>query len=412
MTRAGRTDLERLTRENATLQREAAVARTLAEEASHGKDHLLAMLGHELRNPLGAIAGAARTLDVVSDAKAARAREIIVRQVDHLAHLVDDLLDAGRVAFGKITLDRKPIDVGATAGKWIQTLSATRELTHQIVLDAQPVWIQADETRIAQILGEVVGNALAFTPAGGVVRVKVQPEEGDAVVVVADTGAGIAPEILPRIFDLFYQGSVTIDRARGGLGVGLTLVKHLTELHGGSVLAASAGRDKGASITLRFPRIEEPAGDAPVGERERERASGRRILVIEDNEDARETLMDFLAMEGNEVHGASDGPSGIEAALRLGPDVAFIDIGLPGCDGYEVAREIHARARAREIVLVALTGYGQPEDRERALRAGFDAHLVKPVSLDRLERVLAETGRLGGGAPCVEKCGIPGAAGE
>lgn len=398
--------------ENAALHREAIAARTLAEEASRGKDQLLAMLGHELRNPLGAISGAVRILEVAGGTQAARARDIIVRQVGQLAHLVDDLLDAGRVALGKIKLDRRPLDVASTAARLIQTLSATGDLAHEIRLDAHPTWIDADETRIEQLLGNLLGNALKFTPPGGAVRVHVRPEGEEAVVIVDDTGPGIAPETLPHIFDLFFQGDATIERARGGLGIGLTLVKRLTELHGGTVVAASAGRGKGTSFTLRFPRIAAPPAIEPAPARERPRPHGRRILVIEDNDDARETLIEFLSMGGNDMHGAADGPSGVDAALRLAPDVALVDIGLPGFDGYEVARQIHARHGRPDMLLVALTGYGQPEDRERALKSGFDAHLVKPVNLDRLEKILADTRRPEGGTPRVEKSGISAAARE
>ncbi|HSE03204.1 MAG TPA: ATP-binding protein [Methylomirabilota bacterium] len=373
--------------EKARLLAREHAARAEAEAASRGKDELLAMLGHELRNPLAAIANAVHVLETGDPPAelARRAREIIVRQNAHLAHLVDDLLDVARVTSGKIALVRRPLELGQAVRHSLATLSATgRTDRHRVTTDLEPVWADVDETRFEQIVNNLVGNALRFTPAAGTIEVTLLAEEDEAVLRVRDTGVGIAPEMLPRVFDLFAQGERGPDRGAGGLGLGLTLVRRIAELHGGRVEVVSAGTGHGSTFTVRLPALPTPPAPAPRSAAVVSRnGKPRRILVVEDNMDAREMLRHLLNLAGHEVHEAPDGPAGVEAALRLRPDIALVDVGLPGFDGYQLAQRVRGDAGS-SIYLVALTGYGQPDDRRQAMEAGFDAHLVKPVKPDAL----------------------------
>ena len=362
-------------------------ARAEAESASRGKDELLAMLGHELRNPLSAIATAVHLLerDEPSAELTRRAHEIIARQNAHLAHLVDDLLDVARVTSGKIALVRRPLELGQALRHSLATLAASgRTERHRVTMDLEPVWADVDETRFEQIVNNLVGNALRFTPAAGTIEITLRAEHGDAVLRVRDTGVGIAPEMLSRVFDLFAQGERGPDRGAGGLGLGLTLVRRITELHGGRVEAASEGTGHGSTFTVRLPALATPPAPAPAASATApSNGRARRILVVEDNTDAREMLRHLLHLAGHDVHEAADGPGGLEAALRLRPDVALVDVGLPGFDGYQLARRVRG-STGPSIYLVALTGYGQPDDRRQAMEAGFDAHLVKPVNPEAL----------------------------
>ena len=373
--------------EKARLLAAEHAARAEAESASRGKDELLAMLGHELRNPLSAIATAIHVLETGEPSAdvTRRAHEIISRQNAHLARLVDDLLDVARVTSGKIALVRRPLELGEAVRHSLATLAASGKTErHRIAVDLEPVWADVDETRFEQIVNNLVGNALRFTPAAGHIEISLRDEQGDAVLRVRDTGVGIAPEMLPRVFDLFAQGERGPDRGAGGLGLGLTLVRRITELHGGRVEAASAGAGHGSTFTVRLPALAaRPVPAARVTVAAPSNGASRRILVVEDNPDAREMLRHLLHVAGHEVHEAADGPGGLEAALRLRPDIALVDVGLPGFDGYQLARHVRGSAAA-SIYLVALTGYGQPDDRRQAMEAGFDAHLVKPVNPDSL----------------------------
>jgi signal transduction histidine kinase/ActR/RegA family two-component response regulator len=360
-------------------------ARAQAEAASRGKDELLAMLGHELRNPLAAIATAVHLLEApgVPEAATRRAREIIARQNAHLARLVDDLLDVARVTSGKIVLDRRPLELAEAVRRGMATLAASgRTERHLIGLELEPVWADVDETRLEQIITNLVGNAVRFTPAGGAIDVSLHAAAGEAVLQVRDTGIGIAAETLPRVFDMFVQGARSPDGAPGGLGLGLTLVRRIVELHGGSVDAASDGAGRGSTFTVRLPALATP----PAPPRPTRRVSNggrRRVVIVEDNADAREVLRFALEVAGHEVHEAYDGPSGLAAIMIQRPDVALVDIGLPEFDGYEIARKARA-AIGSSLHLIALTGYGQPDDKRQAMEAGFDAHLVKPVEPDVL----------------------------
>jgi PAS domain S-box-containing protein len=383
-------------REREELLRDAREARDEAETASRAKDEFLAMLSHELRNPLNVIAGGIAILDRAGkpDEAGARTRQLMARQVRHLTSLLDDLLDINRVTSGKIALNRRPLDLGATVARCLTMLGAANRLSrHSCRETIESVWVHADETRIEQIVTNLVGNAVKFTPAGGEIRVVVSGESHDALLRVEDTGTGIAPDLLPRIFDLFVQGDRTVERALGGLGLGLTLVRRLTELHGGTVAAVSEGIARGASFTIRLPRIAPPPTTAHRTPPPASASEPRRILLVEDNSDGREMLRTMLEVQGHEVHEAAEGRSAIERALMLRPDAAIIDIGLPGMDGYAVAARIRANeAGHRRMRLIALTGYGSEEDRRRAAEAGFDVHLTKPVEPERLALLLATAG--------------------
>ena len=384
--------------EKARLLAAEHAARAEAEAASRGKDELLAMLGHELRNPLSAIATAIHVLETGEPSAEVthRAHEIIARQNAHLARLVDDLLDVARVTSGKIALVRRPLELGQAVRHSLAALAASGKTErHRVTMDLEPVWADVDETRFEQIVNNLVGNALRFTPAAGAIAITLRAEGGEAVLRVRDTGVGIVAGMLPRVFDLFTQGERGPDRGAGGLGLGLTLVRRITELHGGSVDAASAGTGHGSTFTVRLPALAAPLAAPPAAPptavAARAGGKARRILVVEDNTDAREMLRHLLNLAGHEVHEAADGPAGLEAALRLRPDVALVDVGLPGFDGYQLARRVRGSAGPL-IYLVALTGYGQPDDRRLATEAGFDTHLVKPVNPDALLTVIHTAG--------------------
>jgi signal transduction histidine kinase/CheY-like chemotaxis protein len=377
----------------ALLEREKE-ARAAAEAANRAKDEFLALLGHELRNPLGAIMNAARLLEHpgIGADDAARARGIIGRQAEHLAHLTDDLLDAGRAIMGKIVLELRGIDLAAAAGQTIATLRSSGRLgQHRVVEDLQPAWLQADATRLEQIIGNLVVNAVKYTPVGGTITVSVRKEGGDAMLRVADNGIGMRRELLTRVFEPFVQGEPGLDRSAGGLGLGLTLVRQLAGLHGGSATAESDGPGRGSAFTVRFPAIE-PRPSARRAAQAGPVVPGRDILLVEDNADARETLRRLLELQGHRVRVASEGSAALETLRAAPPEVALIDIGLPGMDGYEIARRVRADgSRGKRIFLIALTGYGLTEDRRRTAEAGFDLHLVKPVDYEKLNEALRTT---------------------
>ena len=370
---------------------DAQSGRDRAEQENQAKDEFMAMLAHELRNPLSAISAAIQVLDVSNgrEAPAQRARSIIGRQVRHLARLVDDLLDVSRVVTGKIALDRRPLDFADLVHRAV-AVSGERQNGQRLEITTQPVWIEGDFVRMEQIVNNIVGNAVKYTPAGGAIRVRVYTDDGDAVLRVEDSGYGIAPELLPRVFDLFVQGERTLDRAQGGLGIGLTLVRRLVELHGGTVAAVSEGPGRGSVFIVRLPKIPRPQAaqtPIPVGHHS---ISARRVLIIEDNRDAREMFRIMLELSGHEVLEAEDGLSGLEMLKAARPDVAVVDVGLPGLNGYEVARRFREEPSSAGVMLVALTGYGTPEAKERSRQAGFDHHLIKPVNGEALEELMQE----------------------
>ena len=367
----------------------------LLRAADANKNQFLATLAHELRNPLSPIRNAAALLGVAGDSaeRQGRAREVILRQVDHLAHLVDDLLDVARISEGKIVLRREEVNLGAVIAQAIETaapLIAARG--HQLEVQ-QPdcqIWIAGDPVRLAQSMGNLLHNAAKFTPKGGQIRLAVALHGDSVHVSVIDNGIGIAEDNLPRIFGMFAQVDLPPDRAPEGLGIGLSLVSHLIELHGGRLSADSPGIGLGSTFTVELPVLRvtqsaQPDGDVQCTHKE---GAGMRVLLVDDNVDAMEMMGFLLGEMGYETCTTADAGQIEALALHHKPDVIVLDIGLPGVDGYEVARRIKRNPALANIRLVAHTGYGSPEDRRRAQEAGFDAHLVKPAELDDLEKAL------------------------
>jgi signal transduction histidine kinase/ActR/RegA family two-component response regulator len=371
-------------------------ARQLAEQQNRAKDEFLAMLGHELRNPLSAISGAVALMKAPTAQEEHRlhAREVISRQVQHLSRVVDDLLDLSRVMTGKIVLDFVPVDLAQAAANCLSAMRAAGRVgEHELKVDLHSAWVNGDATRIEQIIGNLLSNAFKYTPPEGRIELAVAAQSGEAVLTVRDTGLGIPKRLLPHVFDVFVQGDQSLERAKGGLGIGLALVQRLVVLHGGSVHAESAGDGRGSVFTVRLPLIAAPqvAEDSKTA-----MALGRqrlRVLVVDDHEDTRTKLRLLLEQTGHEAIEAVDGIDGVQLALSRRPDVAIVDIGLPGINGYEVARRLRQLPHSRPIALIALTGYGQDEDRRRALQVGFDRHIVKPVDAERLKLALIEVTR-------------------
>jgi PAS domain S-box-containing protein len=367
-------------------------------EADRRKDEFLAMLAHELRNPLAPIRNAVQLMKLLGpeEPNLRRARELIDRQVVHLARLVDDLLDVSRITRGKIKLHKEPLELATVIARAVEAsrpLIEERRHALAVSLPPNPVPLLGDATRLAQVFSNLLNNAAKYTEQGGQIGLTVETDGGAAVVRVRDSGVGISPELLPRVFDLFVQGDRSLARSEGGLGIGLTLVKSLVEMHGGTVEAFSDGPGRGSEMRVRLPVLEgrrgQGPGPAPAGAA-RTRTASRRVLVVDDQADAAESLAMLLRAEGHEVRTAPDGAAALEAARAYHPEVILLDIGLPRMDGYEVARRIRAQAGLEDVVLVAVTGYGQEEDRRRAAAAGFDAHLVKPADLAALLALFAE----------------------
>jgi len=373
-------------------------ARLSLEEADRRKNEFLAMLSHELRNPLAPIRNSLYVLERAAPGgeQARRAQEVIDRQVAHMTRLVDDLLDVTRISRGKIQLHREPLELGENVRRAVEDHRSgftSRGIELEVSVPQDPIPVEGDRTRVAQVIGNLLNNAAKFTPGGGRVRVLVDldPARSDAARVrVRDTGAGITPEMMPRLFEPFTQADATLDRSQGGLGLGLALVKGLVELHGGTVGAASDGPGQGTEFTIRLPLRR---GPAPVlrgaGSQGAEERATRRVLVIEDNADAASSLQEVLELGNNAVAVAYTGLEGLEKARAFGPDIVFCDIGLPGMDGYQIAQAMRADPDLRSLVLVALTGYAGPEDVSRSREAGFDFHLAKPASLERVEQIVA-----------------------
>jgi PAS domain S-box-containing protein len=365
-------------------------------EADRQKDQFLAMLAHELRNPLAPLLTGLQILRLphTPPERSERTREMMERQLRQMTHLVDDLLDMSRILRGKVQLRRERLDLGKVARTAAEDRRVVLEragLSLHLDFPQTPVWVRGDETRLSQILNNLLDNAVKFHDSGRHVWVRVakDAERKEAVLTVRDDGIGIDPAMLPRLFNVFTQVDRSLDRTRGGLGLGLSLVKGLAELHGGSVEAQSAGPGQGAEFTVRLPLEGEPA--ILTGKQSSVEAGARRqrILVIEDNRDAGHSLQIFLQMLGHEVRLAYTGPEGVTAAQAWRPDIVLCDIGLPGLDGFGVARELRLNPTTARVRLLALTGYGQEEDRRRSHEAGFDHHLVKPADPEELLRLLA-----------------------
>jgi len=367
------------------------------QEANRRKDEFLAMLAHELRNPLAPILNALQVMHLRSaDNPALRqSMAVVERQVRHMAQLLDDLLDVSRITRGKVQLRKEPLDLVATVTRAVETsrpLIETRKHELIISLPQEPIRLQADPIRLEQILVNLLNNAAKYTEPGGRIWLTCTQEGEEAVFRVRDTGIGIPPEMLSHIFDLFTQVDRSLDRSQGGLGIGLTLVRSLVEMHGGNVTVYSAGIDQGSEFIVRLPALawecknaeprEEKDRGAPVALR-------RRVLIVDDNVDAATTLGEVLELWGHEVRTVYDGPSAIEVASVYKPEIVLLDIGLPELDGYEVARMLRQQAGLSGAVLIALTGYGQEEDQRRGREAGFAYHFTKPVDLANLQGLLA-----------------------
>jgi len=360
-----------------------------AAETSRAKDEFLAMLGHELRNPLASISSAVHLLKQagLEDKHRQFAQDVIARQSEHLARIVDDLLDVGRAITGKIMLNREPIDLNAAVGNALRTLDAAGTTADRCVtMEGASVWVNADRTRIEQIVNNLVLNAVQHTTPGGQIAVRVAATPDGALVSVRDDGAGMDTETAAHAFELFFQARQGPERRRGGLGIGLTLARRIAELHGGTIEAGSDGPARGSTFTVRLPAVPAPAA-SPTARLDTAPRSARRVVIVEDSEDARLSLQRILEREGHTVHTAADGPSGFDAIAKLRPDVALIDIGLPGLDGYKVAELL--RSKGLRTYLIALTGYGRAEDRTRARESGFDEHLTKPPPMERLLALVA-----------------------
>jgi signal transduction histidine kinase len=380
--------------ENARLHEAEREARARAEDADRRKDEFLAMLGHELRNPLAPMLMAIEILrQLPADEKTqAWARDAIARQVAQLSRLVDDMLDVSRINLGRIELRMEPLDLGAVA---VQALEGSRPLLaerdHQVVVEVPvvPVLVSGDAVRLTQAISNLLNNAAKYTNRGGQVRLRVASVGEQAIVTVSDTGIGISAEMLGRVFDLFAQGQEARDRSNGGLGVGLTLVKRLVEMHAGYVQVSSPGEGHGSEFVLAFPRI----GVATAAEHNRtpatkRMAARRRVLIADDNVDAAEGLRHFLELQDQEVEVVHDGAAAEKTLSCSEFEVILLDISLPGMDGLEVARRVRSRAAARRPLMVAITGLGRDEDRQRSIAAGFDHHLVKPIDPAQLASLL------------------------
>ncbi|MBL8112640.1 MAG: PAS domain S-box protein [Acidobacteria bacterium] len=362
-------------------------------EAGRRKDEFLAMLAHELRNPLAPMSNAVHVLKRAGGGDTAHAAtSMLERQVAQMSRLVDDLLDMSRITQGKIELRRERLELSPLLTQAVDAatplyLGMGHELT--LTVPQRPLIVNADGTRLAQVVGNLLNNAAKFTDRGGLVTVTAERDGADAVLRVHDSGIGISPEELPRVFDMFTQVDTSLERSRGGLGIGLTLVRRLVEMHGGSVFATSPGLGRGSEFVVRLPLASElpetqstsPPGDAP--------APRRRVLIVDDNKDGAESLAMLLTLEGHETHTAHDGLAALEAAERLRPEIVLLDIGLPLLNGYEVCQRLREQTWGKAMKLVALTGWGQEDDRRKSSKAGFDHHLVKPVDHVALARLIA-----------------------
>jgi PAS domain S-box-containing protein len=369
-------------------------ARVALERADQQKDEFLAMLAHELRNPLAPIVTASQLLARVpgQDAHSQASVAVIRRQVGHLTRLVDDLLDVSRITRGRIDLQRDFVDLTRVIAQAVEMVQPqVREKRHRLSVTttgALPVYVLGDFARLVQCVGNLLTNAIKYTEPGGQISVRTSGDTLHEVVIeVTDDGVGITPGLLPRVFDLFVQSDRTLDRAQGGLGIGLAVVRRLVEMQGGEVTARSPGEGRGSTFSIRLPRVSRPASDSV--EVASPSVVPRRVLVVDDNEDAAEMLAALLRSDGHEVHTVYRGSDALKRVQTFVPHVALLDIGLPEMDGYDLAQRMRRLPQLRDVRLVALTGYGQADDRLRTQAAGFDDHLVKPVEPSALRQVLA-----------------------
>jgi PAS domain S-box-containing protein len=383
---------KRLETEREELRQRERAALDQARLANQAKDEFLAMLAHELRNPVGVIVNALAVLDTAGPPthERARAQRLIERQTNHLARLLDDLLDVARIGGRRIELERVPVDLRAAVEHALEAERHRMESKQQRLtasLGDGPVTVIGDPVRLQQIFGNLLNNAWKYTPAEGSICLTLDVEGDWAVVTITDNGPGIPLDKLETIFDLFVQANPSLARTEGGLGIGLTLVRQLVELHGGQVRANPVGQGHGARFTVRLPLARESIAAAAPASAATKAVRAQRVLLVEDNTDAREMLAILLRMTGHEVFEATTGAEGIEMALRHSPSVVVLDIGLPDVNGYEVAQQLRQRLSS-PVRLVALSGYGQPQDRARSRAAGFDAHMVKPVDPAALGEII------------------------
>lgn len=368
-------------------------ARRALEASDRQKDEFLALLGHELRNPLAPIGTAIELLSrtLPADSRALLAVQIIKRQVSQLTRLVDDLLDVARITQGRMQLQQMPLDLTTVIAQAVETVEPKlRQQQHElsIVRSEGPLYIQGDFPRLVQCVGNILANAVKYTKARGKIRIEMRAADEAAVISISDDGVGISRELLPKVFDLFVQGNRTLERAEGGLGIGLSVVKRLVQMHGGEVTAQSRGLDEGTTIEIRLPRIAPPQESKSMSVRVS--APSRRVLIVDDNADAAESLAMLLNAAGHQAVVALGGQQALMHIASFRPEIALVDIGLPEINGYELAPRLRAQLASDGLKLIAITGYGQQEDRQKALAAGFDHHLVKPVDFAALERAMAD----------------------
>lgn len=366
------------------------------EHADRQKNEFLSMLAHELRNPLAPIRNAVSVLRLRDEREpdVVWAQEVIDRQVTHLVRLVDDLLDVSRITRGKIRLERKCLSIARAIHSAVETSRPLIDASgHELTVDvpSEPLYVDADEARLSQVLGNLLNNAAKYTLAGGRIRLSAEREGDQVVFRVRDSGTGIPQEMLPKIFDLFTQVDQSLDRSQGGLGIGLTLVQRLVEMHGGSVHAASEGPGRGSEFTVRLPVAAAPLPleDAPEVLGDIAPGGPRKVLVVDDNVDSAETLAKLLSLQGYTVHVAFEGPAALREVEAVQPDVVILDLGLPGISGFDVARTLRGQEGGEELLLIALSGYGREEDRRSSSEAGFDRHFTKPVDFSALLQVVS-----------------------
>jgi signal transduction histidine kinase/ActR/RegA family two-component response regulator len=365
------------------------------QEADRRKNEFMAMLAHELRNPLAPVRNALHILRLKAspDPELHWAREVIERQTQHMARMVDDLFDVSRIARGKVKLDKEPVDLASVVNRAIEEVRPivdARKHQFTVAIPPDPIWLEADPQRLTQVLVNLLVNAAKYTNVGGQIFLTVERQSDDVLLKVRDTGIGIPADLLPRIFEPFTQEEQSVDRVQTGLGIGLALVRSLVDLHGGRVQAFSAGRGQGSEFVVHLPLLKVIPATSGEGKTppSTSAVSPRRILVVDDNHDAANSLALLLTLMGHNVQTAPDGPSSLELAQTYRPEIILLDIGMPRMDGLEVARRLRQDLGLKDVLLVALTGYGQDQDRRRSHEAGFDIHLIKPVDIDHLHTLL------------------------